>query len=134
MIERIRELKLHKISLGKNLENFKIVSDQLLSYCMHHSEIFYRDIPPSMPLASQLITVFTNTVKNGGIILFNLSFVDIKRSIEGFSSISEAKNKNMITEWELFIILTDDEYYNSTIFHNGSNELVLLRNGIILLS
>ncbi|WP_418512024.1 hypothetical protein [Corallibacter sp.] len=133
MIQRIRDINNHKISLGKNLDNFKIVSEQLKSYCMHHPTVFYKDVPPSIPLSSQLYSVLTNTIKNGGLILFNISFVNIQKSIEGFTSFNEANNKKMITEWELSIIINDDEYYKSTIFHNGANELILLKNGLILM-
>lgn len=68
---------------------------------------------------NQLRAVFLQTINQGGIFLFNLSGVDMKKAIRGFVNYEEAEYSNQITEWELFMVISNKDYLKSCIFHNG---------------
>lgn len=99
-----------------------------------HSEVFARAvngcsmysgvgwglaIPQYLSLENQIRGVFHEVIRQDGIFLFNISGVNLKKSITGFKNFEEAKNSNQITEWELSMILDNKDYLKNTIFHNG---------------
>jgi len=113
----------------------KIVS---LKFCFAkaniHSEVFARDInacsmhlgvgwglniPTYLSLENQIRAVFQEVLGQNGVFLFNISGVNLNKSRKGFLNFEEAENNNQITEWELFMILSNNDYLKNTIFHNG---------------
>ena len=90
-----------------------------ISGCSMYMPGYGLGIPTSLSPENQLRAVFRETMKINGIFLFNLSGVDVNKAQKGFSSFEEAETNNQITEWELFIILTNRDYLKNTIFHNG---------------
>lgn len=76
-------------------------------------------IPDYLSSENKLRAVFNEVIKSGGIFLFNISGVDIKKSFTGFSDFAEPFSNNQITEWELFMILTNSDYIENCISHNG---------------
>ena len=79
-------------------------------------------IPANLSPEYQLRAVFNQTMAQGGIFLFNLSGVDMKKARQGFSNYDEAQNNNQITEWELYMVLNNKDYLKNCIFHNGKVE------------
>lgn len=76
--------------------------------------------------------IFTRISSENGIFVFNINGVDTKKASAGFVEYEEANGNNMITEWELSIILHHDDYLKRTIFHNGKVEFKQIKNGIAL--
>lgn len=79
-------------------------------------------IPDNLSSENKLRAVFMQTIAQGGIFLFNLSGVDMKKAKQGFVHYDEAEYNNQITEWELFMILSNKDYLKHCIFHNGKVE------------
>jgi len=79
---------------------------------------------------NQILGVFTAMLRQQGIFAFNLSGVHIDSAVKGFVSYEEAAGMNMITEWELSIILSNKDYLKNTIFHNGKVEFSQNTKGI----
>jgi hypothetical protein len=128
MIAKLKNDRRAKFSFGKNSKIFEIFSKNAGAVCMHD---WHRlSIEKALSLEYKIRAVFFKIVSLDGIFLFNISGVDIKSALKGFSSFEEASGNNMITEWELFMILSRSEYIERTIFHNGVNELILTKRGI----
>lgn len=66
-------------------------------------------IPSNFSPENKLRAVFNQVMAQGGIFLFNLSSVDMKKAKKGFADYDEAEYNNQITEWELFMVLTNQE-------------------------
>ncbi len=76
-------------------------------------------IPDTLSKGNQLRAVFLRISQIEGIFLFNISGVNMIRAKRGFATFEDAEGNNEITEWELFMILTNKDYLKSCIFHNG---------------
>ena len=74
---------------------------------------------PKISLENQIRAVFQIVLNQNGVFLFNISGVNLNKSRKGFLNFEEAENNNQITEWELFMILSNKDYLKNTIFHNG---------------
>ena len=83
---------------------------------------FGLEIPSTISSENKLRAVFNQIMARSGIFLFNLSGVDIKKSMKGFSDFDKAEFNNQITEWELYMILKNKDYLKNCIFHNGKVE------------
>lgn len=79
-------------------------------------------IPTNLSPENQLRGVFREVIRAEGIFLFNINGVDLKRARKGFKNYSDAEGNNQITEWELFMVLTNKDYLKKCIFHNGKTE------------
>lgn len=79
-------------------------------------------IPNYLSPENKLRAVFIKTLENGGVFLFNLSGVDMKKAKKGFTDYDEADYSNQITEWELFTVINNKDYLKRCIFHNGKVE------------
>ncbi|HEY5751239.1 MAG TPA: hypothetical protein VIU12_34490 [Chryseolinea sp.] len=129
MITKLRSILQIKFSFGKDSEFFQVFAEDVGAICMY--DMTQRlSIPVAFTMENKLRAVFLFISKADGFFLFNISGVDIKKAIKGFSSFEDASANNMITEWELSIILHDKDYYSRTIFHNGVNEFVITNKGI----
>ncbi|MDP3679405.1 MAG: hypothetical protein Q8R22_01060 [Flavobacterium sp.] len=128
-IERIRQNNRIKFSFGKNNEYADIFNGQVNAFSMNNPQ-YGLNIPSNISLENQLWGVFNQIRKENGIFLFNISAVDLIRAKKGFIDFAEAYDNNTITEWELSIILQNNDYLKMTIFHNGKVELRLTNNGI----
>lgn len=89
-------------------------------------------ISPAISPGNQILSIFAEINARGGIFIFNISGVDILKARAGFTSFEEAFDNNMITEWELSVILGNEDYLKITIFHNGKVELPQIKNGLQL--
>jgi hypothetical protein len=119
LIERYQRLTSLKFSFAKNNEFAKAFAFDLDACSMYLYPGFGLGIPSYLSAENQLRGVFTEVVKLKGTFFFNISGVDLKKARKGFSNYDEAENNNQITEWELFMILTNKDYLKNTIFHNG---------------
>ncbi len=81
-------------------------------------------LPDHYSFERSMTSVLNETVsKNGGKILFDIDGVNISKSIEG--SVIYNPFNNLITEFELQMLLRNKSWYDNVIFHN---------NGVILSS
>lgn len=87
-------------------------------------------IPRTLSPGNQLLGVFNSINNRNGTFAFNINGVNIVRAVNGFENYDEAASINMITEWELSIILQNNDYLQRTIFHNGKVEFPPILNGI----
>jgi hypothetical protein len=127
--KKLRLLNIVKFSFGKQSEHFKIFNDYILAYDMYTPGYGF-SIPEYWELDKKIRAVLMSVYKLDGIFLFNISGVDIVRSMKGFSSFDEADGNNLITEWELSIILSEPDYKFKTIFHNGITEFKITPKGL----
>jgi hypothetical protein len=79
-------------------------------------------IDPKLTPENQLRSAFLLVNKQNGVLLFNISAVDLNEANKGFTDYSEAERNNQITEWELHMILKDKQYLQRSRFHNGKVE------------
>src|SRR6266542_3706307 len=107
-----------KFSFSKSTEFSKLFARDCNALSMYDSG-FGLGIPSYLSSENQLRSVFHQVMLNGGIFLFNLSGVDMKKAKKGFLNYDEAEYNNQITEWELFMILNNKDYLKNCIFHNG---------------
>lgn len=128
-INKIKNIGVTKFSFGKNTELIDIFNKEVGAVSMN-SNNFGLDIDSNLTLEYQLRGVFNRILDLNGIFLFNISSVDLIRARKGFINFEEASGNNNITEWELSMILNNEDYLNSTTFHNGRVELVLTQKGI----
>jgi hypothetical protein len=128
MIDKFKKSKKVKFSFGKNTEFLESFSKSVGAYCMH-DDGFGFSVPAYFSMENKLRAVFKNILDNDGIFFFNISGVNIKRAMTGFSSFDEAAGNNQITEWELYMIFKYEDYKSRTVFHNGVNELVITKYG-----
>ena len=116
--EKLRRINRVKFSFGKNSkhsEDFAWECDA----CSMHTVGFGLGISTELSGENQLRGVFTRVMHLGGIFLFNISGVNLKRVNKGFANFDEAYDNNQVTEWELFMILSNRDYLKNCIFHNG---------------
>lgn len=107
-----------------------VIFNQRVDALSMYSTNFGLGIPSNLSMENQLRGVFKIVNEENGIFLFNISHVNLVRAKKGFVNFDEAAESNMITEWELSLILQNEDYLNKTIFHNGILELVLTLTGI----
>jgi hypothetical protein len=130
-IEQLSKLEKVKLSLGKKAALLFQFSKSVSAISMADMNAKL-DILNDLSPANQLLRAFTIINEKDGVIIFNLSGVDIEKSKTGFNSYDEASDNNMITEWELSIILKNEDYLKRTIFHNGKVEFPQIKAGIEL--
>jgi hypothetical protein len=124
MLEKYRNNGKLKFSFGKATEFSHTWAKNMNASCMFDDN-FGLSIPDYLSLESKLRGVFNIIMKENGLFLFNLSGVNLLAAKKGFTNFDEAYASSMITEWELNMIVSHQDYILNTIFHNGSNELVL---------
>ena len=129
LIEKLRNRREIKYSFGKNNEWNDIFSREIGSFNMN-TPGYGLSIPSNLTAEYKIRGIFLGIMRLDGIFTFNISNVDIKRAMIGFNDFEEASGNNMITEWELFIILNRPEYLKMTVFHNAVNEFVITKRGI----
>jgi hypothetical protein len=127
MIERIFKLNCDKFSFGKNSEFFEMFCKNINAFSMFTNGFGF-DIPETFSMENKLRAVFRYINLSNGRFIFNISGVDIISAIKGFENFDVAFGNNMITEWELSVILENEDYYNKTIFHNGFTEFKYVKN------
>ena len=76
-------------------------------------------IPAYLSDENKLRAVFTLIIGINGLFLFNISGVNMIKARRGFSGFNEAEENNQVTEWELFMTLSNRDYLKNCIFHNG---------------
>lgn len=124
MLEKYRNNERLKFSFGKATEFSHSWAKYMKAFCMFDDNLGL-SIPDYLSLESKLRAVCYIIMKEKGLFLFNLSGVNLLAAKKGFANFDEAYNSGMITEWELNLIVRNADYRENTIFHNGSNELVL---------
>lgn len=107
-----------KFSFAKSTEYSESFAKDCNASSMYNSG-FGLGIPDSLSPENQLRGVFNQIIRQNGIFLFNISGVDLKKANKGFSNYDEAENNNQITEWELYMVLSNKEFFRKCIFHNG---------------
>ncbi|MDI9365768.1 MAG: hypothetical protein QM541_12510 [Flavobacterium sp.] len=133
LIEKLRNINEVKFSFGKNNTHHRQFSQQISALSMYESAGFGLDIPTHLSSEHQLRAIFLEVSKRNGIYIFNLNGVDLTKAKTGFTDYDEAESNNMITEWELFMILNNEDYLRKTIFHNGKVEFTQIENGLNLI-
>ncbi|MEP6735148.1 MAG: hypothetical protein ABJA70_06490 [Chryseolinea sp.] len=119
--EKYGKLKGVKFSVSKRskfAENFARASGAFSMF----DDGFGLGIAFDLSAEDKLRAVFLETIKREGKFLFNLSGVDLLQAKRGFASYKDADESYQITEWEFFMILTNNEYLKNCIFHNGKVE------------
>ena len=132
LIKKLREIKDLKVSFGKADEYFPVFCERIDS-CSMNRPGFGLGIPDSLSMENKLRGVFRTINSEKGIFIFNINGVDILRAKQGFQDFNEADSNSMITEWELSTILSEEDYLNNTIFHNGKVEFTKNEKGLELL-
>lgn len=118
LIERFNKINFLKFAFAKSSEYSKAFAREINAYSMYDKG-YGLSIPTNLSSENQLRGVFKEVIRQNGVFLFNLSGVDLNKARKGFANFEEAENNNQITEWELYIILSNTDYFKSTIFHNG---------------
>jgi hypothetical protein len=131
LIEELRNRTELKFSFGKNDEFFLSFSRQAQSACMH-DEGFGLGLSNLSP-ENKLWGVFNTINRENGLFIFNINGVDIEKAVAGFQNYEMAESNNMITEWELSIILQNRDYLEKTIFHNGKTKFEHNETGLELI-
>ncbi len=118
LIQKFSSITALKFSFSKSTEFSETFAKDCDALSMY-DEGFGLGIPSYLSPENKLRAVFHQVMLQGGVFLFNLSGVDMKKAMKGFSNYDEAEYNNQITEWELFMILSNKDYLKSCIFHNG---------------
>jgi hypothetical protein len=118
LIERFNRIEMPKFSFGKSTEYAEKFAIDCRSFSMY-DDGYGLGIPNNLSKGNRLRAVFRVIMQMGGVFLFNINGVNMKRARRGFSTFEDAEGNNEITEWELFMILTNKDYLKSCIFHNG---------------
>jgi hypothetical protein len=118
LTERFNRIEVPKFSFGKNTEHAPGFAKACGAMSMY-DDGYGLQIPNHLSDGNRLRAVFLRIMGLGGLFLFNISGVDMKRAYKGFSSFEDAEANNQITEWELFMILGNRDYKKNCIFHNG---------------
>lgn len=121
LTQRFSQIQRLKFSFSKSTEFSQAFARDCGALSMYDPE-FGLGIPSNFSSENKLRAVFNQTIAHGGIFLFNLSGVDMKKAKNGFSDYDEAEYNNQITEWELFMILGNKDYLKNCIFHNEKVE------------
>ncbi|MHA8055520.1 hypothetical protein VR611_06200 [Aquirufa nivalisilvae] len=130
IFERLNKLDQVKFSFGKSDEFHPTFCRIVGALSMYDNNGYGLGIPISLSPGNQLMGVFNSINSQGGTFVFNINGVDILRAFKGFANYDEAASQNMITEWELSIILNNKDFLDRTIFHNGKVEFPQILNGI----
>lgn len=80
---------------------------------------FGLNVDTTKSAGNQLREVFRIILQEDGLFIFNINGVNLDLAKAGFPDFETAYDNNMITEWELFYILSNSDYLERTIFHNG---------------
>ena len=121
LTQRFSQIPRVKFSFSKSTEFSQAFARDCEALSMYDYG-FGLGIPANFSSEYKLRSVFNQTMAQGGIFLFNLSGVDMKKAKQGFSDYDEAEYNNQITEWELFMILSNRDYLRNCIFHNAKVE------------
>jgi len=121
LTQRFSQIQRLKFSFSKSTEFSQAFARDCGALSMYDPG-FGLDIPSNFSSENKLRAVFNQTMAHGGIFLFNLSGVDMKKAKNGFSDYDEAEYNNQITEWALFMILGNKDYLKNCIFHNEKVE------------
>lgn len=132
MTERMRNSKKLKFSFGKNTDYFHTMSRNFNAFCWHDPG-YGLGIPDYLDLENKIWGVMKAILDSDGIFLFNIAGVNIKLAQKGFANFEDAYGNNFVTEWELSIILKNNDYFMRTIFHNGVHEFRITKKGIKIL-
>jgi hypothetical protein len=119
LIQRFSKIEAVKFSFGKSTEYSEQFASDCSAFSMYDSNGFGLGIPLNFSNENKLRAVFTIIMEMNGIFLFNISGVNMIKARRGFSGFNEAEGNNQITEWELFMILSNKDYLKNCIFHNG---------------
>ena len=120
LIEHLLALPGMKFSFAKSSEYHVSFSREVGAASMYQDDLGL-GIPAGFSTENKLRAVFTIIAQANGYFIFNINGVDLKRAATGFGSYDEAEDNNMITEWELSMLLQNQDYLEKTIFHNGKN-------------
>lgn len=118
LTQQFYRMNVVKFSFAKSTE-FSETFARDCNACSMYDAGLGLSIPGYLSAENQLRAVFRLVMQQGGVFLFNLSGVDMKKAMKGFRDFEEAEYNNQITEWELFTILSNKDYLKSCIFHNG---------------
>lgn len=129
IFERLTGLKELIFSFGKNHQLLKQFSEQINALSMHNPG-FGLNISNSLSPENQLRGVFFKVIERNGYFAFNINRVNLIRAREGFTNFTDAEDNGMITEWELWLIISNEDYLSRTIFHNQVVEISNINNGI----
>jgi hypothetical protein len=121
LVEKYNSMPQMKVAFAKDTGYAEAFAIQTGSHSMYLKG-FGLSVSQYLSPEMQLRGVFTAIINNDGIFLFNISGVNLKRARKGFKTYQDAEENSLITEWELFIILSDSNYLKRTIFHNGKVE------------
>ena len=129
LLDDLYNLKSLKFSFGKSSEYHQTFSREIDASSMYDLNLGL-GISQSLSAENQLRAIFTIIAQTQGHFVFNISGVDLQRAKYGFNDYDEASDNNMITEWELSILLQNSDYLEKTIFHNGKIQLQQTNNGL----
>jgi hypothetical protein len=118
-----------KFSFGKSSEFHPTFSREIGAASMYDDNLGL-GISQMLSAEYRLRAIFTVITRAEGHFVFNISGVDLQRANAGFTSYDEASDNNMITEWELSILLQNSDYLEKTIFHNGKTRLQQTDRGL----
>lgn len=116
--EKLKKLNTLKFSFAKSNEHANAFAKECKALSMYDVG-FGLGIPATLSNENQLRGVFKQVAVLKGVFLFNISGVNLKKSMKGFASYQEAEDNDQITEWELYMILSNRDYLKNCIFHNG---------------
>jgi hypothetical protein len=129
LTEKLKNNKKLKFSFGKDTK-FQRSFCYDINACSMYLDKFGLNIDSNLSSENQIRGVFNRITKENGIFVFNINGVDIIKAGKGFNDFTEAQENNMITEWELFIILSNRDYLKRTIFHNEKIEFEQVKNSL----
>jgi hypothetical protein len=109
LTQKLSQIQSFKFSFSKTTEFSQAFTTDCGASSMFDTG-FGLGIPFNFSAENKLRAVFNRTLALQGIFLFNLMGVDMRKSKFGFSSYDEAEHNNQITEWELFMILSNKDY------------------------
>ena len=118
LIEKFRIINAIKFSFAKSSEYSEPFAKDCNALSMFDVGFGF-GIPSNLSSEYKLRGVFRQIILLNGIFLFNISGVDLKKAKKGFDSYDEAEYNNQITEWELYMILTNQDHLKKCNFHNG---------------
>lgn len=118
LVKKLSRIQRLKFSFSKSSEFSQAFANDCAAASMYDIG-FGLGIPSYLSSESKLRAVFFRVINQNGIFLFNISGVDMKKAKKGFQNFEEAAHNNQITEWELYMILSNRDYIKNCIFHNG---------------
>jgi hypothetical protein len=128
LLDKLSSVKEIKFSFGKS-DEFHPLFSKRIGACSMYDPGFGLGIQ-DMSSENKLRAIFTSISSQNGIFVFNINGVDLLKAGNGFHDYDEAESNNFITEWELSVILKNDDYLKSTIFHNGKVEFIQIKKAI----